>query len=73
MMVRYNLYVKGNGHWDFVCEIEAADHSEALRSAMTKLKPEHYSKQIRLEQEEPPEQMVQRQLDQRMEGGERPC
>jgi hypothetical protein len=56
-MGTYNLYVKTNGHWQWVCSIVAENHPDAFRQAMTKLKPEHYSKQIRLEQELIPPQL----------------
>ena len=50
-MGSYSLYVWTNGHWQWVFSISAENHQEAFRQAMTRLKPEFYSKQIRLEQE----------------------
>lgn len=56
-MSNYGLYVKMNGHWQWIASVSAESHADAFRLAMTKLKPEHYSKQIRLEQESPPPQL----------------
>jgi hypothetical protein len=49
---RYQLYLKIEDVWQFVCEIEAANHSEAFGKAMMAMKPEHYCCQLRLEQVE---------------------
>lgn len=54
MTSRYHLYVKVEGKWQWVSTIEARDHRQAFSSAMLTLKPEHYDKPIRLEQEEAP-------------------
>jgi len=48
----YHLYVKVKGHLEWVCQIEAADHAEALRKAVGCLTPDHHDKSIRLEQED---------------------
>jgi len=46
----YQLGAKVDGRWCRVCLIEAASHPEALRQAIARLQPEHYDKQIRLQQ-----------------------
>jgi hypothetical protein len=47
---KYQLYVRVNGRWDWLCDIEAESHPAAFRKAMLCLTPEHYDKPIRLEQ-----------------------
>jgi hypothetical protein len=47
----YHLYVKVDGVWQHAATVRADDHAKAFRKAMTLLKPEHYDKQIKLEQE----------------------
>ena len=47
-MRTYVLYVKVDGTWPQSGTI----HANALRSAISHLKPEHYDKPIRVEQEE---------------------
>lgn len=49
-MNQYELYARIGGRWEFLCRIDAAGHPEAFRQAMLCLKPEHYDKEIRLEQ-----------------------
>lgn len=46
----YQLHVKLDGRWQWLCDIEAESHSDAFRQAVLCLKPEHYDKPIRLEQ-----------------------
>lgn len=53
-MKTYSLYVKRGGQWERVGTIYAMTHPEALREAIAKVKPEHYDKPIRVEQEEGP-------------------
>ena len=48
----YHLYAKVDGKWQWQCAVEGADHAAALKNATLALKPEHYDKPIRLEQEE---------------------
>ena len=48
----YHLFVKINGRSEWECQIEAVDHAEALRKASASLKPVHYDKPIRIEQED---------------------
>jgi hypothetical protein len=45
----YQRYFKVAGRWQWVSDIRATSHSEALRHAMSRLKPEHYDKPIRVE------------------------
>ena len=45
--------MKSRYKWLWVSTIEGRDHRNAFNGAMLTLKPEHYDKQIRLEQEEP--------------------
>jgi hypothetical protein len=52
-MGQYRLYVKMSKRWRRLCEIEAESHAQAFRKAILCLQPEHYDKQIRLEQVEP--------------------
>jgi hypothetical protein len=52
MKGRYHLYVKTDGKWEWVAGVEASDHRRAFQAAMLILRPQHYDKQIRLEQEE---------------------
>ena len=49
----YNLYVNVDGRWEWVAEVRAASHVLAFRQAMLALKPQHYDKQIKLEQAAP--------------------
>ena len=51
-MKTYVLYVKVDGQWQRAGAIHAKDHAAALRRAIAQLKPEHYDKPIRVEQEE---------------------
>jgi hypothetical protein len=46
----YQLYVKVDRRWERISDITAKSHAEALRQAISRLKPEHYDKPIRLEQ-----------------------
>jgi hypothetical protein len=46
----YQLYAKIDGHWKWLCDIEADTHAEAFRKAMLCLDSKHYDKPIRLEQ-----------------------
>ncbi len=50
----YQLYVKLDGRWTWLCDIEADSHAKAFQEAMLCLKPEHYDKPIRLEAIESP-------------------
>jgi hypothetical protein len=50
----YQLYVNVEGRWQWVCDIVAGDHAEAFRKAVSCMKPEHYDKRIRVEQQELP-------------------
>jgi CheY-like chemotaxis protein len=48
--VPYQLYVRVGPSWEWVCEVAAPSHGEALREAITRLRPEHHDKPIRVEQ-----------------------
>jgi hypothetical protein len=54
-MKSYRLSLKIDGKWQQRCEIAAANHTEAFRTAMTRLEPADYDKPLRLEQVDPPE------------------
>jgi len=53
-MPTYQLYVKVARIWKWEATIEASDHQTAFREAISMIKPEHYDKAIRLEQEDTP-------------------
>lgn len=46
----YQLFVRDGDDWIHISDITADTHRGAFRKAMVRLKPEHYDKQIRLEQ-----------------------
>jgi hypothetical protein len=48
---KYDLYIQIKGRWKRVAVIDAENHSEAFRQAVSSLPPEHYDKPIRLEQQ----------------------
>jgi hypothetical protein len=52
-MNAYQLHVKVEGEWEWICTVDAETHPEAFRKAMLCLESRHYDKQIKLEQEAP--------------------
>jgi hypothetical protein len=50
-MNRYQLHVREDGRWEWLCTIEAATHAEAFHRAIQCLGDDHYNKPIRLEQD----------------------
>src|SRR5947209_2204086 len=40
---KYQVYIKTNGTWQWLCDIEAENHADAFRNALAALKPEHAS------------------------------
>lgn len=46
----YQLFVKMGRRWNWLCDLNAASHADAFREAMLRLEPEHFDKQIRLEE-----------------------
>ena len=53
-MPLYQLYVKVARFWKWEATIEAPDYDTAFRKAISTVKPEHYSKAVRLEQQDTP-------------------
>jgi hypothetical protein len=49
----YQLFVKIGRRWNRLYDLKAASHGDAFREAMLRLKPEHFDKQIRLEEKTP--------------------
>jgi hypothetical protein len=50
----YQLYIKVGRIWQWELTIQAEDHPSALRQAIAKIRPEHFDKAIRVEQEDSP-------------------
>ena len=46
----YQLHVYSDSEWQWFCDIVAPDHADALRQAISCVKPEHYFKRIRVEE-----------------------
>ena len=50
-MKRYQLYVKIQNSWDWLCSIDSLTHAEAFHRTLTCLGDLHQDKPIRLEQD----------------------
>ena len=47
----YQLHVREDGRWEWLCTVEADTHAEAFHSALLGMGGEHYRKPIRVEQD----------------------
>ena len=50
-MNRYQLHVREEARWEWLCTVEADSHAEAFHRAILALGGEHYHKPIRPEQD----------------------
>jgi hypothetical protein len=51
-MKTYQLYIKTEGRWEWLCTFDAGSHAEAFHRGLHCLGPAHQDKPIRLEQDD---------------------